>query len=174
MDSEVNIGRTLVLVRHGKSSWDYDVDDHERPLSGRGRRDAEALGRLLSQRSLHLDLVLCSDATRTKQTWDYAKAGGATAGAIKYLRDIYHAWVPELLAMIRDVPDEIHTLLVLGHAPGIPDLVEHLCVRTDSPDWTQMDNKFPTSALAVVNVPGPWAELGKGRAELANFIVPRG
>jgi len=174
MDSEVNIGRTLVLVRHGKSSWDYDVDDHERPLSGRGRRDAEALGRLLSQRSLHSDLVLCSDATRTKQTWDYAKAGGATAGAIEYLRDIYHAWVPELLAMIRDVPDEIHTLLVLGHAPGIPDLVEHLCVRTDSPDWTQMDNKFPTSALAVVNVPGPWAELGKGRAELANFIVPRG
>ena len=174
MESEVNIGRTLVLVRHGKSSWDYDVDDHERPLSSRGRRDAEALGRLLSQRSLHPDLVLCSDATRTKQTWDYAKAGGASAGAIDYLRDIYHAWVPELLAMIREVPDDIHTLLVLGHAPGIPDLVEHLCVRTDSPDWTQMDNKFPTSALAVVNVPGSWAELGKGRAELANFIVPRG
>ena len=174
MDSEVNIGRTLVLVRHGKSSWDYDVDDHERPLSNRGRRDAEALGRLLSQRSLHPDLVLCSDATRTKQTWDYAKAGGAGAGAIDYLRDIYHAWVPELLAMIRGVPDDIHTLLVLGHAPGIPDLVEHLCVRTDSSDWTQMDNKFPTSALALVNVPGSWAELGKGRAELANFIVPRG
>jgi phosphohistidine phosphatase len=174
MDSEVNNGRTLVLVRHGKSSWDYDVDDHERPLSGRGRRDAEALGRLLSQRSLHPDLVLCSTATRTKQTWEYAKAGGATAGEIQYLRDIYHAWVPELLTMIRDVPDEIHTVLVLGHAPGIPDLVEHLCVRTESPDWTQMDSKFPTSALAVVNVPGPWAELGKGRAELASFVVPRG
>jgi phosphohistidine phosphatase len=174
MDSEVSNGRTLVLVRHGKSSWDYDVDDHERPLSGRGRRDAEALGRLLSQRSLRPDLVLCSDATRTKQTWESAKAGGATASEIQYLRDIYHAWVPELLAMLRDVPDEIHTVLVLGHAPGIPDLVEHLCVRTDSPDWTQMDNKFPTSALAVVNVPGPWAELGKGRAELASFIVPRG
>jgi phosphohistidine phosphatase len=174
MESEVNNGRTLVLVRHGKSSWDYDVDDHERPLSGRGRRDAEALGRLLSQRSLRPDLVLCSTATRTKQTWDYAKAGGATAGEIQYLRDIYHAWVPELLTLIRDVPDEIHTLLVLGHAPGIPDLVEHVCIRTDSPDWTQMDNKFPTSALAVVNVPGPWAELGKDRAELASFVVPRG
>jgi phosphohistidine phosphatase len=174
MESEVNNGRTLVLVRHGKSSWDYDVDDHERPLSGRGRRDAEALGRLLSQRSLHPDLVLCSTATRTKQTWEYAKAGGASAGDIHYLRDIYHAWVPELLTMIREVPDEIHTLLILGHAPAIPDLVEHLCVRTDSPDWSQMDNKFPTSALAVINVPGPWAELGKARAELASFVVPRG
>ena len=111
---------------------------------------------------------------RVQADLDYAKAGGATAGEIEYLRDIYHGWVPELLTMIRDVPDEVHTLLVLGHAPGIPDLVEHLCVRTDSPDWTHMDNKFPTSALAVVTVPGPWAELGKGRAELASFIVPRG
>jgi phosphohistidine phosphatase len=174
MESEVRNGRTLVLVRHGKSSWDFDVDDHERPLSGRGRRDAEALGRLLDQLSLRPDLVFCSTATRTRQTWEFAKAGGATAAEIQYLREIYHAWVPELVTIIRDVPDEIHTLLVLGHAPGIPDLVEHLCVRTDSPDWIQMDSKFPTSALAVVNVPGPWGELGKGRAELASFIVPRG
>jgi phosphohistidine phosphatase len=174
MDSEVSNGRILVIVRHAKSSWDYDVDDHERPLSARGRRDAEALGRLLSQRSLRPDLVFCSTATRTRQTWEYAKAGGASAGEVQYLREIYHAWVPELLTLIRDVPDEIRTLLVLGHAPGIPDLVEHLCVRTDSPDWTQMDSKFPTSALAVVKVPGPWRELGKDRAELDSFVVPRG
>jgi len=174
MESEVTNRRTLVPVRHAKSSWDYDVDDHERPLSGRGRRDAEALGLLLSQRSLRPDLVFCSTATRTRQTWEYAIAGGASAGEVQYLQEIYRAWVPELLTMIRDVPDEIHTLLVLGHAPGIPDLVEHLCVRTDSPDWAQMDSKFPTSALAVVNVPGPWAELGKGRAELSSFVVPRG
>jgi phosphohistidine phosphatase len=174
MDSEVANGRTLVLIRHAKSSWDYDVDDHERPLSARGRRDAEALGRLLSQRSLRPDLLFCSTATRTRQTWEYAMAGGASAGEVRYLHEIYNAWVPELVAMIRDVPDQIHTLLVLGHAPGIPDLVEHVCVRTDSSDWTRMVSKFPTSALAVVNVPGPWAELGKDRAELASFVVPRG
>jgi phosphohistidine phosphatase len=174
MGSEVNNERTLVIVRHAKSSWDFDVDDHERPLSARGRRDAEALGQLLSQRSLGPDLVLCSTATRTRQTWEYAQAGGATSGEVRYLREIYHAWVPELLAMIREVPDQIHTLLVLGHAPGIPDLVEHICVRTDSPDWNQMDSKFPTSARAIVNVPGPWSELGKDRAELGSFLVPRG
>ena len=174
MYSEVNNERTLVIVRHAKSSWDFDVDDHERPLSARGRRDAEALGQLLSQRSLRPDLVLCSTATRARQTWEYAKAGGATSGEVQYLREIYHAWVPELLAMIREVPEEIHTLLVLGHAPGIPDLVEHVCVRTDSSDWIQMDNKFPTSALAIVSVPGPWSDLGKDRAELDSFLVPRG
>jgi phosphohistidine phosphatase len=174
MDFAVNSQRTLVLVRHGKSSWDLDVDDHERPLSARGRRDAEAIGRWLSERSLRPDLVLCSTAIRTTQTWEYAMAGGAVAGEVQYRREIYHAWVPELLALIRRVPDEIHSLLVLGHAPGIPDLVEHVCVRTHSRDWAQMDSKFPTSGLAVVNVPGPWSELGKARAELANFAVARG
>jgi phosphohistidine phosphatase len=174
MDSEATNQRTLVLVRHGKSSWDLDVDDHERPLSARGRRDAEAIGRWLSQRSLHPDLVFCSTAIRTRQTWQYAMAGGATAGEVQYLRQIYHAWVPELLALIREVSDDIHTLLVLGHAPGIPDLVEHVCVRTESSDWAQLDSKFPTSGLAVVNVPGPWAELGKNRAELESFVVARG
>jgi phosphohistidine phosphatase len=174
MDSEVNNQRTLVLVRHGKSSWDLDVDDHERPLSARGRRDAEAIGRWLSERSLRADLVYCSTATRTKQTWEYAMAGGAAAGEVQYRREIYHAWVPELLSLIRAVPEDIYTLLVIGHAPGIPDLVEHICVRTTSDDWAQMDSKFPTSALAVVKVPGPWSELGKSRAELAGFVVARG
>ena len=174
MGSEVNGRRTLVLVRHGKSSWDFDVDDHERPLSARGRRDAEAIGRWLSERSLRPDLVLCSTATRTKQTWEYAMAGGATAGELQYRREIYHAWVPELLTLIRAVPAEIQTLLVLGHAPGIPDLVEHVCLRTQSADWARMDSKFPTSGLAVVNVPGPWSELGKARAKLDNFVVACG
>jgi phosphohistidine phosphatase len=174
MDSEVSDQRTLVLVRHGKSSWDLDVDDHERPLSGRGRRDAEAIGRWLNEQSLRPDLVLCSTAIRTKQTWEYAMTGGAKASELQYRREIYHAWVPELLSLIRNVGDEIQTLLVLGHAPGIPDLVEHVCVRTKSPDWAQMDSKFPTSALAVVHVPGPWRELGKARAELESFVVARG
>jgi phosphohistidine phosphatase len=174
MNSDVNNRRTLVLVRHGKSSWDLDVDDHERPLSARGRRDAEAIGRWLSERSLRPDLVFCSTAIRTKQTWEYAMAGGATAGEVQYRHEIYHAWVPELLTLIRNVGEEIHTLLVLGHAPGIPDLVENICVRTQSSDWAQMDSKFPTSGLAVVNVPGPWKELGKARAELASFVVARG
>ena len=136
-DSATSGGRTLVLVRHAKSSWDLDVDDHERPLSGRGRRDAEATD-------------------------------------VQFLESIYHAWVPELVRILREVPDEIGTLLMLGHAPGIPDLVEHLCVRTDSPFWTQLERKYPTSGLAVITATTPWRELGQGRAQLASFAVPRG
>jgi phosphohistidine phosphatase len=167
-------GRTLIAVRHAKSSWDHDVEDHDRPLSGRGRRDADALGRLLVQRSLVPELVLCSTAARTRETWERAQAVGARAGEVRLVRGIYHAWVPELVRLLRQTPDEVSTVLLLGHSPGIPDLVEHLCVRTDSADWAQLDQKYPTSGVAVVAVPGPWRELGSSTAELTAFAIPRG
>jgi phosphohistidine phosphatase len=166
--------RTLIAVRHAKSSWEHDVEDHDRPLSGRGRRDADALGRLLAQRSLAPDLVLCSTAARTRETWERAHAVGATAGEVRLVRGIYHAWVPELVRLLRQTPDEVSTVLLLGHSPGIPDLVEHICVRTDSADWAQLDQKYPTSGVAVVRVPSPWRELGNSTADLADFAIPRG
>ena len=120
MDSEANNQRMLVLVRHGKSSWDLDVDDHERPLSARGRRDAEAIGRFLSERSLRPDLVYCSTATRTRQTWECAMAGGATAGEVQYRREIYQAWVPELMKLIRTCASRDQHLAGAWTCPGHP------------------------------------------------------
>lgn len=165
---------TLIAVRHAKSSWDLDVDDHDRPLSGRGRRDADALGRWLTERSLQPDLVLCSTSARTQETWSRAVAVGAEAAAVRLERAIYNAWVPELVRLIRDLPEEVSTALTLGHAPGIPDLVEYVCQRTDSADWAQLDHKYPTSGAAVISVPGLWRSIGQGRAELISFTVPRG
>ena len=166
---------TLVLVRHAKSSWESDVDDHDRPLSGRGRRDAVAIGQELARRGIRPDLVLCSSAVRTRQTWQQAVAGGAQAAEVRYQPEIYHAWVPELTSIIRELPDTASTVVVLGHAPGIPDLVEFLAVREHrSPQWARMDEKFPTAALAILSVTGPWAEVGRSRATLAAFDVARG
>jgi len=166
---------TLVLVRHAKSSWESDVDDHDRPLSGRGRRDAVAIGQELARRGIRPDLVLCSSAVRTRQTWQQAVAGGAQAAEVRYQPEIYHAWVPELTSIIRELPDSASTVVVLGHAPGIPDLVEFLAVREHrSPQWARMDEKFPTAALAILSVRGPWAEVGRSRATLAAFDVARG
>jgi phosphohistidine phosphatase len=166
--------RTLVLVRHAKSSWDHDVDDHDRPLSGRGRRDADALGRLLVQWGITPDLVLCSTAARTRETWERAHAVGATAGEVRLVRAIYHAWVPELVRLVRATPDDVSTVLLLGHSPGIPDLVEHICVRTQSSDWAQLASKYPTSGMAVITLPGSWRELGSSSADLTSFTIPRG
>ena len=165
---------TLIAVRHAKSSWDHDVADHDRPLSGRGRRDADALGRLLAEQDLAPDLVLCSTAARTRETWARAQAAGGFTAEVRLIRAIYHGWVPELVRLVRETPEEVATLLVLGHAPGIPDLVEHVGIRTESADWTQLDEKYPTSGLAVLSLPSQWRELGQGSAELRRFAIPRG
>lgn len=167
-------GKCLVLVRHAKSSWDLDVDDGERPLSGRGRRDARAIGELLVGRAIKPDLVLCSTATRTCQTWDGAVAAGASAGDVRFEPVIYRAWVPELVTLIRAVPDSVDTLLLVGHAPGIPDLVGHLAARESGSDlWARLETKFPTAAVAILDIPGAWADVGKGRAHLGSFQVAR-
>jgi phosphohistidine phosphatase len=167
--------RTLVLVRHAKSSWDLDVDDHERPLSGRGRRDAVAIGQELAKRGIRPDLVLCSTAVRTRETWEEADRGGAQAVDVRYVPEIYHAWVPELISIIRSLPDSASTVLMLGHAPGIPDLVEFLAARDPgSAQWARLDEKFPTAGLAILSIAGSWADVGRSRARLAAFEVIRG
>jgi phosphohistidine phosphatase len=167
-------GRTLVLVRHAKSSWDLDVDDVDRPLSGRGRRDARAIGALLVDRAVKPDLVLCSTATRTRQTWAGAAEAGASTGEVRFEPGIYRAWVPELVALIRAVDESVTTLAIVGHAPGIPDLVEHLAAREGGSDlWARLDAKFPTAAVALLEVPGAWTDVGKGRARLSSYQVAR-
>ena len=155
--------RTLILVRHAKSSWNFDVDDHDRPLSGRGRRDAEAVGRVLTDAAAPARSGVVLD--RHADPGDLERRGQASEPARprwSIERAIYHAWVPELVGLVRQTPDTVSTLLMIGHAPGIPDLVEHLCVRTDSADWAQLDHKFPTSGLVVIKVPGPWPRNRQG------------
>jgi phosphohistidine phosphatase len=166
--------RTLVLVRHAKSSWDLDVDDHDRPLSGRGRRDGVEIGHELARRQIHPDLVLCSTATRTRETWDRAVRGGVQASEVTYLGAVYHGWVPELVRLLRAIPDSVGTALVLGHAPGIPDLVEFLAERDHaSAHWDRMTAKFPTAGMAILSYAGSWADIGQSQASLEAFAVPR-
>lgn len=167
--------KKIVLVRHAKSSWGLDVDDHERPLSGRGRRDSLAVGAFLQERGLRPDLVACSTAARAQQTWHRAVKGGASAEAVALEDDIYEAWVPELLKVIRRTPENVSTLLLVGHAPGIPDLVNKLGDRKGRKGlWQKMDDKFPTSGVAILTYAGEWRDLSKQSASLESFDVPRG
>jgi phosphohistidine phosphatase len=168
-------GKSLLLLRHAKSAWDTEGHDHERPLSGRGRRDGVAAGQFLAAAGIVADIVACSTALRARQTWDQAAKGGARAGEIRYLDDIYAASVPELVTVVRALPETAKTVIMVGHAPGIPDLVHFLAVpRADSDAWARLNNKFGTCGLAILRVPGSWAEAGKARAELDSFQIPRG
>jgi phosphohistidine phosphatase len=167
--------RTLVLLRHAKSSWDTNEPDHKRPLAARGRRDAKAVGRYLADQRLQPDVVLCSTALRTRQTWDRAVKGGAWAGEVRYLDEIYDASVTELVGVLRDAPAEARSVLLLGHAPGIPRLMDYLAIRrSDSPVWERAEQNFPTSGVAVLALDAPWSDVGEATAELTAFEAPRG
>lgn len=166
---------TLYLLRHAKSAWDQPLPDHERPLSARGRRDAKAAGKLLARQGWRPDLVLCSTAERTRLTWQLASAAGATAGEVRYTDEIYEAYADDLLELLEYASEEIGSLMLIGHGPGLPDLAELLGARPEPRDvWTRMDTKYPTSGLAVLRIPGRWADISPGTAELVAFEVPRG
>ncbi|MEV0222228.1 histidine phosphatase family protein [Streptomyces sp. NPDC050704] len=167
--------RRLVVLRHAKSAWPDGVPDHQRPLAPRGRRDAPAAGRALAEADCLPDLALCSTAVRARQTWELAAGQWGTPPPVHLDPRVYAADVPELLTVVREVPAEVKTLLLIGHNPGLEELV--LTLAGDGVDDTLDDvrTKFPTSAIAVLAWYGRgWESLGPGAALLTDMTVPRG
>jgi phosphohistidine phosphatase len=170
--------RTLTLVRHAKAEHVPGKPDHDRELSPRGRKDARALGVWLSDPShaLVYELALCSTSQRTRQTLERIYAGGAGAKDTRLDERIYDASAASLLEVLREVPDSVGSVLMIGHAPGIPVLATSLA-HNDSGSSDVMDRLslgFPTSGLAVLGFDGAWAELAPESAYLRDFVVPRG
>ncbi|HEY5848997.1 MAG TPA: histidine phosphatase family protein [Microlunatus sp.] len=166
-------GRTLWLLRHAKSDQGTGLPDHERPLNERGVRDATATGRLLVERGWRPDLVLCSSSVRTRQTWEHAAAAGGTAGEVRIEPRIYDASAATLLDVVRTVDQEVGSLLLVGHGPGVPGLADRLGSRPEPREvWRRMDEKYPTSGLAMLHFDASWAGVDAG--ELVAFETPRG
>jgi phosphohistidine phosphatase len=176
--------RKLVLLRHAKSAWP-DLPDHERPLAGRGRRDAPVMGRWLRTAGHVPDQVLCSTARRTRETWQLAQPGLGAAPPVIFEDRVYEASAAQLLDLARHALPAATTLLIVGHAPGIPELALTLAQTATPADddagnsavpqaaLDRMRAKFPTAAVAVLELTGPWARLGPGTARLTGFVTPR-
>lgn len=167
--------RRLVVLRHAKSAWPEGVADHRRPLAPRGLRDAPAAGRALAEADCLPDLAVCSTAARARRTWELTSAEWGTPPPVRYDRRLYAAAAPELLDVVRETPRAVDTLLLVGHNPGLQELV--LALAGDGLDDTldRVRAKFPTSALAVLAWRGTgWQALGPGTALLTSFTVPRG
>jgi phosphohistidine phosphatase len=162
--------RTLVLLRHAKSAWPAGVPDHDRPLNPRGRRDAAAVGRWLRETHRVPDLVLCSTARRTRETWQLAERELGAQPPVRFEPEVYEAPPARLLDLVRGLPPEAGTVVVVGHDPGVPGLARALADRGDP---AQIPDKFPTAALAVVELTGSWSRLGPGPARLVAFVSPR-
>lgn len=167
--------RRLVVLRHAKSAWPPDVADHERPLGPRGRRDAPAAGRALAESDCLPDLALCSTAVRARQTWQLASAQWGTPPPVRHDPRLYAADVPDLLAAVQAVAPEIRTLLLVGHNPGLEELVLALAGDGLGDTLDRVRAKFPTSAIAVLAWYGSgWDALRPGMALLTDVLVPRG
>ncbi|MEV0372890.1 histidine phosphatase family protein [Streptomyces sp. NPDC050636] len=166
--------RRLVVFRHAKSARPPDVADHERPLAPRGCRDAPAAGRWLSEAGWLPDLVLCSTSRRTRETWDLAAAQLGTPPPTRYESSLYAAALPELLAAVREVPQHVHTLLLIGHSPSVQDLILTLAGDGLGDALPRTQEAFPTSAIAVLTWHGTWHALEPGTALLTEMVVPRG
>lgn len=163
--------RTLVLMRHAKSDYPDGVADHERPLAARGVREAGLAGDWLRANVPAIDAVLCSSATRTRQT--LARTG--VEAPVEYLDELYGASPGSMLDEINRVDDTVRTLLVVGHEPTVSHLTLGLAARpaSDPQAVEQVAMKFPTSGLATLTVDGGWADVGLGGAALVSFHVPR-
>ncbi|MDR3080401.1 MAG: histidine phosphatase family protein [Streptomyces sp.] len=167
--------RRLVVLRHAKSAWPAGVDDHERPLAPRGRRDAPAAGRALAEADCLPDLVLCSTAVRARQTWELASAQWGTPPPVRLEPRLYAADVPDLLEVVHAAPTQVETLLLIGHNPGLADLVLALAGDALDDALARVRTKFPTSAIAVLTWHGTdWDSLAPGTAVLTDVTVPRG
>ncbi|WP_338768353.1 histidine phosphatase family protein [Nocardia vulneris] len=161
--------RTLILMRHGKSAYPDGVGDHERPLAPRGQREAGLAGDWLRRTQPPIDAVRCSTATRTRQT---LTATGITAPVV-YEAGIYEASPQSLIELVQLSDEEVATLLVIGHAPGMPWTAWELAGNRGSAPAIELSRKFPTSALAVLEFDRPWAQIDPGVGELVRFHIPR-
>jgi phosphohistidine phosphatase len=167
--------RRLVVLRHAKSAWPPGVPDHQRPLAPRGRRDAPAAGIALAEADCLPDLALCSTAVRARQTWELASAQWGTPPPVRLDPRLYAADVPELLEAVHEVSPEVETLLLIGHNPGLEELVLELAGDSLDDALDEVRVKFPTSAIAVLAWHGTtWQALAPGTALLTGVTVPRG
>jgi phosphohistidine phosphatase len=168
--------RRLVLLRHAKSAWP-DLPDRDRPLAGRGRRDAPAVGHWLRETGRIPDQVWCSTALRARQTWALAAAELGTQPPVRYEDQLYGASGGLLADLIRQAPAAVTSLLLVGHNPGIHEVALTLAAEPDrdraAGDFERVAAKFPTAAIAVLEFRAGWPQLSPGSARLAGFVVPR-
>lgn len=162
----------LHLLRHAKSSWKVDVEDRQRRLSGRGRKAAQQTGRDLPVALGPLDLVLCSNSRRTRETLELVLAEFPQSPPILIEEGLYLADAQTLLARLARLDARHANVLVIGHNPGLHDLALALAA-TNSPRFHALAaGKFPTTARASFRIETAWPAIASQRHPLLAYVTP--
>ena len=167
--------RTLLLMRHAKSSWDQpELADVDRPLAARGQEAAPLIARHIKAQKWRPDLVLCSHAERVRETWQLMAPVLGRSIECRTLRAIYLGAPSRLLEALRRATDEVETLMLIGHNPGLGRLAVSLCGAGPKKALARMQAKFPTAALAVIGFDvDHWREIAPGTGRLEAFVRPK-
>lgn len=166
--------RRLLLLRHAKTERPEPGErDRDRKLTARGRADAPVIGTYLARHGLVPDLVLVSPVTRAEETWALVAPAFTKAPRVAKDERIYNASPETLIALIRQTRDA-HTLLVVGHNPGLHDLAVRLIASGDVETRERVNEKLPTSGLVVIDLPfDDWSRLHANAGRLERFVTPR-
>lgn len=159
--------KTLLLMRHAKSSWkESKLDDKERPLNKRGRSDAPMMGQILIDRELIPQRILSSSALRARQTAEVVKESAGYQGDVTYLDQLYMAEAEGYIAVLRELPDEVERVMLIGHNPGLETLLQILSGSIES---------LPTAVLAHLVLPiDQWSQLTpETQGELVDIWRPK-
>jgi phosphohistidine phosphatase len=159
--------RRLMLLRHATTeAFRPGAPDHARRLTPHGEQEAAAVGEHL--RDTPLDLVLCSPATRARQT----AAGLGVTAPVEIRDDLYEAGADDVTALVRGLGADVGHVLLVGHAPGLPSAVHDLADRatSDAEALAAVERRFPPATLATLVVPTAWAELQQ--AALVSVRLP--
>jgi phosphohistidine phosphatase len=136
--------KLISLLRHAKSSWkDADLPDHDRPLNRRGEKDAPRMGRFMKEQGLVPGLILSSTAKRARETALRVTEACGYTGEVRLLSELYLAEPDAYLAVLRTLPEAVVHAMLVGHNPGIEQLLERLVGQAHT---------LPTAALAVVEL----------------------
>lgn len=159
--------KTLILVRHAKSSWKFpELSDHDRPLNKRGRKNAPEMGKRFADKNIKIDAILSSSA---KRALDTARVFQKT---INFTRDIdirkkfFHAYPQTILNEIRSLDNSVQSVMVFGHNPGVTELANELT-------HSKIQN-IPTTGMVIIELPiEHWNQLNFGMGKLIEFDYPK-
>ena len=163
--------KRLAILRHAKSDWGQPgLDDFDRPLNLRGCQAAEAIRRALADRDISFDLIMSSPAMRTRETLDLIGLGGRA----RWEEQIYLASEATLLGLVRSLPNEAESALIVGHNPGLHDLVIDLARDDGEGLRRRVLGKFPTAALALLELEiEAWKDADANCGTIAELLLPR-
>lgn len=161
----------LILTRHAKSDWGAGaLDDRLRKLNGRGKRSARAVGAWLAEQGYKPDLVLCSDATRTRETWEHMAESLDHPMRVLWTPALYLAGPSAFLNLLREAGDA-RCVLMLGHNPGISRFANAI---VSNPPRHERFGDYPTCATLVARMQvASWKEVTPGSGRTLDFTVPR-